>query len=66
MRKAMLLIAAVFCLLLAGCGAGNADDNDTPGNIPAASVQTPASSEGAAADNTAFRLRPGAWRGLAE
>ena len=51
MRKAMSLIAAVFCLLLAGCGAGNADD--TPGNIPAASVQTPASSEGAAADNTA-------------
>ena len=46
MKKTIFLLAA-FCLLLAGCGAG-----DT-GDTPAVSVQTPAPSQGEAPDNTA-------------
>lgn len=50
MKKTIFLLAA-FCLLLAGCGAG--DTGDTPNETPAASVQTPAPSQGEAPDNTA-------------
>ena len=50
MKKTIFLLAA-FCLLLAGCGAG--DTGDTPNETPAVSVQTPAPSQGEAPDNTA-------------
>ena len=50
MRKTIFLAAAVLCLLLSGCGAGNTED--TPDETPTVPVQTPASDETEVSDNT--------------
>ena len=50
MRKTIFLAAAVLCLLLSGCGAGNTED--TSDETPTVPVQTPASDETEVSDNT--------------
>lgn len=49
MKKTILLIMAVFCLLLAGCGAGNTED--TPDETPNVPVQSPSTDRKEVPDN---------------
>lgn len=50
MKKTILLIMAVFCLLFAGCGAGNTED--TPDETPNVPVQSPSTDREEMPDNT--------------